>query len=101
MSVVTHFPTNQDLEPARISELRHVAGALVGRAEPIGDAERGEDRRDDDRQHDAERVEEDLSLRHGNRSFRIEDASGAAAESRGAKQSDGQHEVAHLKPPLR
>ena len=80
---------NQHLEPAGIVEIRQVAGARVGRAKPEGDAEGGEDRRDDDRQHDAERVEQNLPFGSGDRPFRIEHAFGAAAECRGADQDNG------------
>ena len=71
-------------------EIGQVAGALVGRAKPKGDAKRGEDRRDHDRQHDAERVEQDLPFGGGDGPFRIEDAFGAAAERRGADQDNGE-----------
>ena len=81
---------NQYLEPTRISEIRQVAGPRIGRAEPEGDDERREDRWDDDRQHDAERVEQDLPLSGGNRPFRIKHALAAAAESGGAEQDNGE-----------
>ena len=55
-------------------------GALIGRTKPRGNAQSGEDRRDHDREHDAERVEENLSFGRGDRSFRVEYAFGAAAE---------------------
>jgi hypothetical protein len=71
---------NEHFETAGIGEVRQVARALIGRTKPIGDAESGEDRRNHDRQHDAQCVEQDLPFGGGNLSLRIEDAFCAAAE---------------------
>ncbi|WP_157100194.1 hypothetical protein [Rhodoplanes sp. Z2-YC6860] len=70
----TSIPVPED---ARVSLL---ACPLVGRTKPVGHAERREDRRDNDRQHDAKRVEQNLAFGFGNRSFGIENALAAAAQ---------------------
>ena len=85
---------DQHLEAAGILEIGQIAGALVGCAEPGGNAERGQDRRDHDRQHDAECVEQNLPFVGGNRSFRIEDAFGASTERYNTDQNDGRDQQA-------
>ena len=51
-----------------------IGRAAVGGAKPPGEAERGEDHRDDDRQHDRDRVDENEPLRYADRPARIENA---------------------------
>ena len=75
-----HFNT------AGIDKVRPVACAPVRRTKPKCDSQRREDHRDHDRQHDAERVEQDLPFGDGDGSLRIEDAFAAAAERGGADQ---------------
>jgi hypothetical protein len=77
-----HFNT------ARINKVRPKGCARVGRSKPKSDSQRREDHRDHDRQHDAERVEQDLPFGDGDRSLRIEDAFVAAAKRGGADQND-------------
>ena len=60
-----HFNT------ARIDKVGPVACARVGCTKPKCDSQRRQDHRDDDRQHDTERVEQDLPFREGDRSLRI------------------------------
>ena len=86
----------EQFETARIFEIGQVAGAPIGRAKPEGDAERGEDRRDHDRQHDAERVEQYLPLGGGDGPLRAEHAFRTAGERRGADQADGKRRDASL-----
>ena len=63
------------------------ASARIRCAKPEGDGERGEDRRNNDRQHDAERVEHDQPFGCSNGSFGVEDAFGAAAEREAERRS--------------
>ena len=76
---------DEQLEPAGIGEVRQVASAPVGRAEPKGDAERGQDRGDHDRSiipRESNRISRSAEAIG---SFRIENAFGAAAKRRGAE----------------
>ena len=91
---------DQQLEPAGIGEVGPVARAPVGRAEPEGDAQRGEDRGNHDRQHDGERVEQDLPFGGRDRPLGIEDALRAAAERSCADQESREQTVPHVRPPL-
>ena len=77
---------DEHLETAGIRKVGQVARALVGCAKPIGDSEGGEDCRNHDRQHDPERVEQNLPFGVGDGSLWIEHAFAAAAEHRGADQ---------------
>ncbi len=54
---------DQDLDPAGIGEVRLVAGLGVGFAEMPGDPDAADEGRDDDGQHDAERVRTGWSAR--------------------------------------
>ena len=78
-----HFNTT------RINKVRPIACVRVGRTKPKCDSQRREDHRDHDRQHDAERVEQNLPFGDGDRSFRVEDAFTAAAERCGTDQDNG------------
>ena len=73
-------PPRRGLEPAESSKSGRY-GRARWKSGTRRDAERGEDRRDDDRQHDAERVQENLPLGRGNRPFGSRPPPGAAASA--------------------
>jgi hypothetical protein len=55
---------------------------------PESNAKGRKDHRDHDRQHDAQRVEQNLPVGGGNRPFRVEHAFGAATDYRCADQGN-------------
>src|ERR1700722_11749791 len=74
------------LERAGIFEVRQIARPGVGRSVPPGGRENGEDRRDNDGEHDRHRIDQDRLVRVADRALRIEHRPIAAAkEQSGAK----------------
>ena len=89
---------DEDFNTTGINKLGPKACATVGRAKPKRDPQRRKNYRDHDRQHDAERVEQDLPFGDGDGSLRIEDTFVAAAKRGGTDQGGRWEKVPHARP---
>ena len=77
---------DDQLELAGIFPIRQIERPVVGRPEPPGDGEGGDDGRDHDDEHDGDRIDEERRVAVADRAFRIEHRPVAAAEEQGQGQ---------------
>src|SRR5215471_13592141 len=86
-----------ELHAPFIGLVQAAGGTGVGGAVPPGERQGGHDHGNHDDEHDSRRIDQEKSFRRRDRSFRIEDASGAAAERCDADQGKGEYGVPHIR----